>query len=90
VEPHYLFPAIHWFPKHWQRRIVPLTLWNTLKKPDDDEISARIAELRLVGRQEMGELFPDGRLIVERYLGWPESLIATNSDVKLAQDCGIL
>jgi hypothetical protein len=81
VEPHYLFPAIHWFPKHWQRRIVPLTLWNILKKPSDAEISARIAELRLVGQRELGELFPDARLTVERFLGWPKSLIATNSEV---------
>jgi hypothetical protein len=79
IEPHYLAPAIHWLPKRWRRRVAPWTLWGVLKHPTDAEIAARIAELRLLTRREMQELFPDARLIVERFGGWPKSLIATNA-----------
>jgi hypothetical protein len=79
IEPHYLAPAIHWLPKRWHRRLARWTLWGILKHPTDVEIAARVAELRLLRRREMEELFPGARLIVERFGGWPRSLIATNA-----------
>ena len=79
IEPHYLAPAMHWLPRASRHRLARWTLWGMLKNPANDEITARIEELRLVKASEMLKLFPDGRLIVERFLGWPKSLIATNA-----------
>lgn len=79
IEPHYIAPAIHWLPPRWRRRMARLTPWGILTRPTDAEIAARVAEIRLVNRGEMEELFPRARIIVERLAGWPKSLIATNA-----------
>ncbi len=79
IEPHYMAPLIHWLPRRCRVRLAPWTVWGILEKPTSAEIEEKLNELRLVSRREMKELFPDGRLITERFCGWPKSLIATNA-----------
>jgi hypothetical protein len=52
------------------------TVWGLLTNPGPEEIATRIKEIRLVSETEMRTLFPDSRLIVEKFVGWPKSLIA--------------
>jgi hypothetical protein len=76
VEPHYLTPFIHWFPPPARKRMARFTVWGLLTNPGPEEIATRIKEIRLVSETEMRTLFPDSRLIVEKFVGWPKSLIA--------------
>jgi hypothetical protein len=81
VEQHLLTPFVHWLPKRWQRAIVPRwTVWSAVARPSADrrEFYVRhfLEEIRLLGAGEVRELFPDGRVVRERFCGMTKSLIA--------------
>ena len=76
VEPHYLTICIHWLPKNWQRRLLRfLSLRGLLASAGPEEFDAMLAEIRLLNATELRALFPGGKLIRERFLGWTKSLI---------------
>ena len=77
-EPHLLTPLIHWLPRRYYERLVPrFTLRHWLNGSAEDD--AEIMGIRLLNRNRMKSLFPDGTLLVERTAGWPKSLIAFRS-----------
>jgi hypothetical protein len=81
VEQHLLTPFVHWLPKSWQRAIVPRwNVWSAVARPSADrrEFYVRhfLEEVRLLGAGDVRRLFPDGRLIRERFCGLTKSLIA--------------
>jgi len=84
VEQHLLTPLVHWLPKPLQRRIVPhFTVWNTLVRPTPDRrdfyLRHYLDEVHLLGPADLRRLFPNARLIRERFFGWTKSLIVTAS-----------
>lgn len=77
LEPHFLTLFVHWLP----RRLRPwwirwFSLWSWLTRPSTEAITAMLAEIRLLSRAEMQELFPDCEILVERVLFMPKSYIA--------------
>lgn len=78
IEPHYLTPFVHWVPKPYRGYAARFTLWALLEQPSQSAIQERIAEIRLVGPAELQRMFPAGRVLSERFLGLPKSLVATN------------
>lgn len=77
IEPHYLTPVIHWFPKHVQRRLLRnFSLWGLLGRPDAATLDSVLAELRLLNAKEFQRLFAGSSIYVERMLGCPKSYIA--------------
>ena len=77
VEPHYFGPFVHWFSKPVQKRLLRnFTLWGLLGRPTDAILDAVLAELRLLSFREYQQLFPGGRIWVERALGLPKSYTA--------------
>jgi SAM-dependent methyltransferase len=81
VEQHLLTPLVHWLPKSWQRAIVPrFTVWSVVVKASPDRrefyLSHYLDEVRLLGAGEFHALFPEARLIRERFCGWTKSLVA--------------
>src|SRR5258706_2483390 len=77
VEPHYITPFVHWWPKPIQRRLVRnFTLWGLVTRPTKQEVDGRLAEIRLISRTELHSLLPDSNIITERFCGMPKSLIA--------------
>lgn len=81
VEPHLIAVALHWLPRRVTRRLVrTLSIWGWVARPDQDEIDTLLASIRLLGRAEMQELFPDSTIIEERFLGLVKSLIAVRVD----------
>jgi Methyltransferase domain len=81
VEQHLLTPFLHWFPQDWQRKLVPrLNLWRLLVSvaPDRREyyIEHYLGEIRLLSAAGLRELFPDARVLPERFWGWTKSLVA--------------
>jgi SAM-dependent methyltransferase len=66
VEPHSLLPLVHWLPRRIGRR-----LWR-LGVSDDP-----FDETRLLGPRELQRLFPDARIVRERFGPLTKSLVAT-------------
>jgi SAM-dependent methyltransferase len=77
VEPHYITPFLHWFPKSVQKRCLRrCSLWGWLARPRAEAIDASLAELRLLKSKEFKSLFPGSRIKTERLFGLPKSYVA--------------
>ncbi len=81
VEHHLLTPLIHFLPRSWQRRVVgKFTIWEWVARPRPDQreffLEHYLSDIRLLDGRAMRRLFPDARLIRERFLGLTKSLIA--------------
>ena len=76
VEPHFLFPGWQWLPL--AVRIGMLRRYRMgWRGPCPEPADARraVEEIRLLRKRELGELFPGGRILAERFLGWPKSWV---------------
>jgi hypothetical protein len=83
-EMHLMLPLVHHLPKSWQRRIVHrFTIWQVLVRPSraqrDYYIEHFLNELHLLDAPELQALFPDGRIVRERFFGFTKSLIAVRA-----------
>lgn len=77
VEPHLLAPFVHWLPRGWQRRLIRNgTIWGLMTRPTPQQVGEFLNEVRLLTRGEMQQLFPDCRILTERFLGMSKSYIA--------------
>lgn len=77
LEPHFLTPFVHWVPKGPRKWIVHwFSFWSWLWHASREESNAMVEEIRLLSKREMQELFPDCRIITERFLLMPKSYIA--------------
>lgn len=80
IEPHYLAPFIHWLPKIFQKKLLRnFTVWGLLTRPSKLQVQAMLSEHKLLNRKELIQLFPEGVIQVERFLGMPKSLLAIRS-----------
>jgi hypothetical protein len=76
IEPHFLSPFIHYFPKGLQRRVLRnFTLWGWLTRPSGAEVEQILAEIRLLTFAEMERLFPGCEIKKEKVLGITKSFI---------------
>jgi SAM-dependent methyltransferase len=66
VEPHSLLPLVHWLPRRLGRR---LWRFGVSDDPFDDTL--------LLGPRELRRLFPDARIVRERFGPLTKSLVAT-------------
>lgn len=77
VEPHFLTPGWHWLPR--SLRVAALRRrrfgWRG-PCPDSDDARRLVEEIRLMRPGEVQRLFPEARLIRERFFGLTKSLIA--------------
>lgn len=81
VEPHLVTPFLHWLPKKVRVAIARrFTLWSLIERPSRDRWEFYIRhcaeEVRLLDVRELQTMFPEARIIRERFLGWSKSLIA--------------
>jgi hypothetical protein len=81
VEQHLLTPFLHWLPKPWQRWLARRgTVWALVTRPTPDRrefyIEHFLRDIRLLTAPELLALFPDSRILRERFLGMAKSLIA--------------
>ena len=77
VEPHLVVPFIHWLPRRLLRRLVQrFTVIGWIDRPDQAQVDAMLAGIRLLDRREFETLFPDATIIEERCLGMVKSFIA--------------
>lgn len=81
VEPHLYTPFLHWLPASLQHALAPrFSLWSLLSRASADRrdfyIRHYLEEIRLLRKQELQHLFPEARILRERFLGLPKSLLA--------------
>jgi hypothetical protein len=78
VEPHLLTPFIHYLPRRAQRRLLRYgTVWGWVTRPCHGQVEAFLNSTRLVTLTELKRLFPDCRIVRERFLGvFTKSFIA--------------
>lgn len=74
VEPHFLTPIIHYFPKEIQKKLIRYTILALLTTTN--EANKMLEEVRLLDKNELQNLFPDAEIWHERFLGLTKSLIA--------------
>ncbi|MEO8494727.1 MAG: methyltransferase domain-containing protein [Planctomycetota bacterium] len=77
MEPHFFTPFVHWIPKASRKWVVHwFSFWSWYWSASREETDAMVEELRLLSKREMEGLFPDCRIITERFLFMPKSYIA--------------
>jgi hypothetical protein len=84
VEQHLFTPFVHWLPKSWQRAVVPrCNLWSLLVRVTPDRrqfyIQHYVSDVRLLGIRQVRDLFPEARIIRERFCGLAKSLVAVKA-----------
>ena len=77
IEPHLIAPLVHYLPASVQRHLLRYgTVWGWITKPTRAQVDAFLAEVRLLTFREMSALFPDCRILKEKFLGLTKSYIA--------------
>jgi hypothetical protein len=85
IEPHLLTPLVHFLPRSWQRSIVQrVTVWQVVERPSDDRrryyVEHYLNDIRLLGARDMARLFPEAKIVRERWLGLTKSLLAVRTE----------
>ena len=70
IEPHTLTPFIHYLPKGIQKKLIQkFTIWGLLTRPSQQYcIDHVINEIRLLSYNELKEIFPNIKIIKEKFL----------------------
>ena len=81
IELHLMLPLVHFLPKRWQRRVVTrFTVWERLVRPSEQArafyLDHFLNDLKLLDAGQLERFFPGSKVIAERVLGFPKSLIA--------------
>ena len=77
IEPHYLAPFIHYFPKKIQRVLIKyFSVLGLTTRLSQEKIDEMVENTRLLNQEEMRDLFPDSVIYTEKFLGMTRSIIA--------------
>jgi SAM-dependent methyltransferase len=85
IEHHLWTPFVHWLPRPWQAAMVNrFSVWQMLSPATAEErkfyVTHYLDSIRLLSASDLRELFPHGKVLRERFLGWTKSLIAWGSN----------
>jgi methyltransferase family protein len=87
VEPHFLVPAWHWLPEDARVAILRRRGVGWAGRcPDPDHARRVVEEHRLMRRRELARLFPDARIVGERFGGLVKSWTAVGTFAALDQN----
>ncbi len=76
VEPHFVFPGLHWLPRPVGRHFVRFGLWAILNRPTRGKMDSYFDDVHLLTRREVARLFPQATIAKERLLGMVKSYTA--------------
>jgi hypothetical protein len=80
VEPHYMRPFLHWIPEPTRARLLTMTSVGQYPRARTmDEAMRFVQGNRLLSRAMLSSLFPDARIVTERFALLPKSLMAIRS-----------
>ncbi|MFE9643705.1 class I SAM-dependent methyltransferase [Streptomyces sp. NPDC006365] len=76
VEPHWLFPGMHWLP--FRARVAISQHWphGHIQRAERAQATRDVQEVELVSATEMRSYFPGSSIWFERFVGLPKSLVA--------------
>jgi len=75
IEPHWLFPFFQFFPKPLRVALTRnFSLGNYKKSPTWEKAIERVEEVKLLTAKEMNDLFPEGEIYMEKFLGMTKSI----------------
>jgi hypothetical protein len=81
IEPHYLFPFLHWMPFPWRINLaLRMRLGSWPRATSVAQAAAAQQAAILLNTKMMRALFPDAHLSKERVLGLAKSLIAIRAE----------
>lgn len=75
IEPHFIFPFIHWLPKKLGRLFVEISPWRILSHPDKNTIQNYFWCTSLLKHREVINLLPDCDIHREKFIGLTKSYI---------------
>ena len=73
VEPHFIFPLLHWLPRGVARVMARISPWAILSRPNETTFSQYFDGTQLLTRQEVTKLFPTANIYTERFAGLSKS-----------------
>lgn len=77
IEPHFRTAFFHWVPEQVRVRLLMARGWGFyLKCETVDDAMARIETARCLNKRQFSALFPDARIVQERYMGLTKSFMA--------------
>jgi len=77
IEPHYLAPFVQFVPKSIRPAVIRwATLRGWMSRPSREQCTKMCQEIRLLDAREMRRLFPEAKIIRERFFGLTKSVIA--------------
>ena len=76
IEPHFVFPIMHWLPRNWGRKLAPFGLWALMERPSSQKIDSYFEEVNLLKLKTVKTLFPNARVSKERVFGLVKAYIA--------------
>lgn len=90
VEPHFVTPFAHWMPASLRRCLGPrATVWGWTSGATRGLYNEMLREIRLLGIGEMRELFPEAKLVGERWMGMVKSIVAIKGYVCEGKEHGV-
>ena len=81
VEPHLGTLLLHWWPRLLNVFFVTryLSLWGLMNKPSREQVAKSLANICLLTRRDLEQLFPGATIVSERFLLFSKSYIVTGS-----------
>lgn len=76
IEPHFVFPLLHWFPRPIGRWLVFLSPWFWMSGRNVARARSYFDEVQLLSRPSLEKLIPDARIQVERIGPLAKSYVA--------------
>ena len=77
VEPHFQFPCFQYLPVGLRAALTQhFSLGWYPRARDISQARQWVNDIRLLSRREVQLLFPDARIVAERWCGWPKSFLA--------------
>jgi hypothetical protein len=79
IEPHFIFPMLHWLPRWLGRPLVLVSPWFWLSRPGKAHAAAYFDEIQLPTHRDIALLFPQARLDREQVLGLTKSYLVSGA-----------
>jgi hypothetical protein len=73
LEPHFVFPFIHWLPRWFGFHLAKITPWRLLSRPSATTLHSYWWDTQLLTEREVRALFPNSKILTERVLGLAKS-----------------
>lgn len=84
IEPHFVFPGLHWLPRPLGRRLVPFGVWALMNRPSSAKMDSYFDEVQLLTGNEVATLLPGATIFRERAMGLVKSYTAHGPGLAVA------